>query len=836
MEKKYSLQQGIIRALFLLLALLATALLFVSFHSYFGKHRFILLNRKSADSDLQTYFYHDFDHDGLSEHIRVKHDPNNHQDGIKFFTAYNGLVDQWTCNEPIFANAVYFSDYDDDQYDEVYFFTKGRDSLFLYAFDPRQQNTFFIFRKLLATVPRPNPNPRNVWDVSRPSVVFYDSDLDGFKEMFIDFNSGFSLQPRGLVKFDLHTQKITARSASGTMVVVKPMLFDLNNDDKPELIMEYSNAPANTHSEIYFSDQHPWLTVFDLNLDFFFKPIRFPFPFSMTKTQIWRHNRQINLAVLYDYHGVHAFPPTLYLYSTQGRLLKEKKLMSQYHWQIFSLPAGDYSHLYLCNDAGTVYELNDQLQEISQKTLSNPISHLKLKCDFDLDGKMEYLALGKKGYCIVNQDLSETTGFNTLKPNYRDHFTVKYNGPNRKPTLVVQTPHFLNFLRYETNPLHLLQYPLLVLVFLLMYGLAHLIFNFFQDKIYEREVKRELGQFFQKGLLILDTKGRIRTLNAIFEQILRLQRHIRPKTHYRIALEERMEIVEAITTLMERQTFLEKYCTVRVRQQSFPVKFQGIVLRGLWGIPVGFLILLETQELEFMNEQLRVWVQTIQKMAHDIKAPLASIQLGLQTLQLKIEQQQPKGQNLSADFRLLNSELQRVRELTKQFLRFTSLEKPNLSPIDLQAFMQQALEKFRHFTNNNRLHIQIEIDPTVRKISADPLLLEMVIQVLLENAIEALAGQGQILISANLIRSPKDDFKDFVEIEISDTGPGIPEEDLEKIFEPFYSTKTNGTGLGLAIAKNIIEAHQGSISVTSREGFSTVVRILLPFLPPEEDG
>ncbi len=835
MEKKYSVQQGRIRALFLVIALLTTALLFVSFHSYFGKHRIRIVNRKSTDANVNVYFYHDFDRDGMSELILVKHAPETHQDGLKFFTAHNGLVDQWTCNEPVFANAVYFGDYDGDDYDEVYFFTKGNDSLFLYSFDPRQQNSFIIFRKLIATAPRPNPNRRKIWDVGKPEAVFYDSDKDGFKEVYIALNAGFSLHPREMVKFDIKRQKITARSKQGTIVAVKPILVDLNDDEIPELLMENSGAPANAPSDMLFSDHYPWLTVFDLNLNFFFKPIHFPYPFSGINTKIWRHNRQKYLAVLYDYHGIHAFPPTLYLYSSQGKLLRKKKLFSKYNWHIFSLPHKEYTYLYLTNEAGDIYKLNDALNEIWQKSLSNPILYIKSAADFDMDGQTELFARGKQGYCIFKQDFSEETRLVEIPPDYRDHISVKYEGLDKKPAIIIQTSDFLYFLRYEKNPYRFLLIPTILLVFFLFYGLCHLVFNHFQNKFYEREIKRELGQFLHKGLLILDTKGRIRTVNATFEQILKLQRHIQPKTHFRHALEERKKMVQLIETLIAQQTFLERSCSLPVGQDAISLKFQGIVLRGFLNIPVGFLILLDTYEFEYMSQRLQIWVQTIQKMAHDIKAPLSSIQLGLQTLQMKLESPEPQERNISNDFTLLNNELQRVRSLTKQFLRFTSLEKPKLSAIDLENFLNKSIQKFRHFTQNESLQIDVEIDPTARTISADPFLLEMVLQVLLENAIEALAGNGRILITANVIRSPKDNFKEFVEIEISDNGPGIPEENLDKVFEPFYSTKTNGTGLGLAIAKNIIEAHQGSISITSREGFSTIVRILIPFIPTEQN-
>lgn len=833
MKKHLYLTQIRLRILFGLLALITTAILFSIFQPYFGKHRILLNDQKIFDQRIQDCIYYDFNHDGFSEHIIVKHDLSSHQDGIKFYTSSDGLVDQWTCGEPILKKAVYFADYDGDHHDEIYFFTKSaKDSLFLYALDPRQQNKFLIFRKLIVTAPKPNPNPRKIWDISTPSVVFFDSDHDGFKEMFIDFKSGFSLQPRGIFKFDIKSQKIVARSPYGVMVIGKPFLFDLDDDGIPEIITENSGAPANSHDNIPFSDQHPWLMVFDLNLNFFFKPIPFPYPFSDIATRVWVQNGHKYLSVLYDYHGTYAFPPTLYLYSNKGKLLHERKLSAKNRWKLYALPDNEFTHLYLINDSGKIYELDEQLRLILKGISSNPFFSHILSVDLDLDGQSELFGIGTKGYLIARSDFSDLTEFNKVKVDNRNIYSIKYKGKNRKPILVIQTPHNLNYLEYGLNPLHKLQYILALLSFLFFYLLFKFIFTLFQNRIYNREIKKELGQFFEKGLLVLSAKGRIRSVNGTFEQILKLNRHLQPGTHYALALEERRELVLLIDDMVNNLQLSEKEFTFNSDGQEIAIKFQGIILRGLFHIPVGFLILIEPDKDKITDEQLRIWIRTVQKMAHDIKAPLASIQLGLQTLQMKLDTFNPDG-NLNTDFELLNSELQRVRELTKQFLRFTNLEKPNLVNVDLKALFQKALLKFRQFINED-LKIKIEIDPEIKIIPADPLLLEMVLQVVLENAIEALRGKGMILISANLIHNPEEGFKNLAEIEICDNGPGIGKDDMDKIFNPFYSTKSNGTGLGLAIAKNIIESHHGSISIDSREGFSTVVRILLPIQKTEE--
>jgi len=97
---------------------------------------------------------------------------------------------------------------------------------------------------------------------------------------------------------------------------------------------------------------------------------------------------------------------------------------------------------------------------------------------------------------------------------------------------------------------------------------------------------------------------------------------------------------------------------------------------------------------------------------------------------------------------------------------------------------------------------------------------------LLINSLEAIDGEGGT-VSVNLIAEESDRAR----VEISDTGRGIPADDIAKVFEPYYSTKETGTGLGLAIVKKAVDDHGGSISVTSKEGSGTTFTIILPAKP-----
>lgn len=161
-------------------------------------------------------------------------------------------------------------------------------------------------------------------------------------------------------------------------------------------------------------------------------------------------------------------------------------------------------------------------------------------------------------------------------------------------------------------------------------------------------------------------------------------------------------------------------------------------------------------------------------------------------------------------------------------MRFTNLEQPNIQKISLTNLIDNSLS---HFSNlfKEELTYKIEIDKEYESILGDPYQLEMAFQILIENSIEAMKGNGNILISSTLAQSLGNSYKDFIEIEFADSGPGIPLENIDKIFEPYFTTKSEGTGMGLAIAQKIVNDHGGEINIESRLDFATVFRISLPY-------
>jgi len=163
-----------------------------------------------------------------------------------------------------------------------------------------------------------------------------------------------------------------------------------------------------------------------------------------------------------------------------------------------------------------------------------------------------------------------------------------------------------------------------------------------------------------------------------------------------------------------------------------------------------------------------------------------------------------------------------AKKLTYSLLTFSKEEKPKVKPEKVEDLVAEALALV---TIPERIKVYTEFSEDLKPVVVDKEQMVRVLQNLLVNAVEAISGEGEIRIEAE---NTSVDGKDFVKISISDTGKGIPEKELPKIFDMFYSTKAKGTGLGLAVAYSIVKKHGGKIEVFSKEGEGATFVITLP--------
>ena len=216
-------------------------------------------------------------------------------------------------------------------------------------------------------------------------------------------------------------------------------------------------------------------------------------------------------------------------------------------------------------------------------------------------------------------------------------------------------------------------------------------------------------------------------------------------------------------------------------------------------------------------------------IAHEIRNPLNYINLTLDHLGSKyVPEANEKKPTFAKLVGQIKAEVARINQQISDFLNYSRPAKADLRPVDVRPMVEDSLRLVEGQAADNNIKIAVVEHENAGKILADPEYFRSVFNNLFINALQSMGSAGG---SLNVKIAPDDDGRS-VKIEIADTGSGISEENVSKIFEPYFSTKETGTGLGLAIVHKIVEAHNGTIEVESQEGNGTKFTVKLPKSEP----
>jgi len=209
-------------------------------------------------------------------------------------------------------------------------------------------------------------------------------------------------------------------------------------------------------------------------------------------------------------------------------------------------------------------------------------------------------------------------------------------------------------------------------------------------------------------------------------------------------------------------------------------------------------------------------------MAHSIRNPFTSVKMRLfsldRTLNLNAAQKE--------DFDVISGEIRHIDTIVQNFLEFSRPPKLLMQSVNPSLVVDNTLKLLTHRLKSYKVSVQIVRTKKLANVLADPEQLKEVFVNLFINACEAMGNGGTITVQEDVDLDHT--LGKVVRIRISDNGPGIPSTIIEKVMEPFFTTKEEGTGLGLSIASRIIEEHGGRIEVSSIESQGTVFTITLP--------
>jgi two-component system nitrogen regulation sensor histidine kinase NtrY len=348
-----------------------------------------------------------------------------------------------------------------------------------------------------------------------------------------------------------------------------------------------------------------------------------------------------------------------------------------------------------------------------------------------------------------------------------------------------------------------------------------------RDQNLEIEERRRYIEIVLKnvsaGVITMDANGFITTMNTSAEKMLNVKAADVLQRSYQKLLTGRYLYMarEAFAPIADgRRDALEMPVRAIIAGRSRSFLAHANSLKDDGGRHMGLVIVFDDlTELE-KAQRMAAWREVARRIAHEVKNPLTPITLSAQRLQRKY------GQSMADSVfnectTMIIEQVDLIRNLVNEFAFFARFPAARPQPVDLGPIIEETLTLYRD--DHPQIQFAAAIDPALPRLNADRQQLKQAMTNLINNAIAAVGSEGTVWVKA-----AAESESQQVRLEVSDDGPGISDEDKERLFEPYFSTKKAGMGLGLAIVSSIIADHNGTISVQDNLPRGAKFIVLLP--------
>jgi signal transduction histidine kinase len=350
---------------------------------------------------------------------------------------------------------------------------------------------------------------------------------------------------------------------------------------------------------------------------------------------------------------------------------------------------------------------------------------------------------------------------------------------------------------------------------------------------------RHLVTNMRNGVLAIRRDGSVVLINEEACRVFALpaaERHIgRP---YAEVLRDHPDMVRVVGGAFELSA-LPNRAELRLKSTDKVIGYTLSLVRNDQGDVVGAALFFkdlthveQMEERERLRDRLAAVGEMATTMAHEIKNPLAGIEVMAGLLRRRVPEN-PEVQSLVAD---IISEAKMANAIVQEVLDFVRPVRLQLDRTTLREALQNAVTMADGKAQRGDIVVDVNVPASLPQIQGDQHQLTQVFANLLINAYEALQGRGAVTLSVRMVNTADEGalLPDGVAavptmlVEVADTGPGVPAEVADKMFNPFFTTKPQGSGLGLAVVRKIVDAHEGRIDVTSVPGRGTTFRVTLP--------
>jgi signal transduction histidine kinase len=335
------------------------------------------------------------------------------------------------------------------------------------------------------------------------------------------------------------------------------------------------------------------------------------------------------------------------------------------------------------------------------------------------------------------------------------------------------------------------------------------------------------------GVLTFDNEGRFQIVNRAAARMLDLPAHA-PYPTFDSFGTRHPSIAQAVKRALSQEEYVQDSDTAFIDSAGKSVILRTTVSAQLNedGERVGLIVLVKDvsaivalqQELR-KRDRLAAAGSLAAGVAHEIRNPLSAIDLNLRLLKSEVAAVLPGRQDVVEYFEILFVEIARLNRITASFLQLSRPDTLKKAKIQIREPILSVVRLLEPEARAKRVRFRVDVSREEPEILGDAFKLEQVWLNLLINAMQAMPAGGEIQISETL---QVQEDESWISVTIEDSGVGIPPENLDHLFDPYFTTRSDGTGLGLAIADRIVADHGGTIAVESTPGHGTKMIVRIP--------
>lgn len=349
----------------------------------------------------------------------------------------------------------------------------------------------------------------------------------------------------------------------------------------------------------------------------------------------------------------------------------------------------------------------------------------------------------------------------------------------------------------------------------------------------ERKMQETVFNTIQDGVIVIDSDGVVQYANDAALGLIGLKGND-------IGVTRLWKMVPDLAKSIDRKTVMGEKKSAPVLSREIELNYPDHRVVRLYMVPIdaqvghddsgGYVIVLSdvTEERVSMEERLESEridsiVRLAAGVAHELGNPLNSLTIHLQLIERKLKNlaKHPDTTKLTESLQVCQGEVERLDGIITHFLKAIRPQKLELNELDLLGLVEDVLRVQEAELSNRKLEVKVEVNDDLPTILGDRDQIKQAFFNLIKNAMEAMQPSGSLRILARC-----DD--DYVYLQFVDSGSGISEEDLSKVFQAYYTTKEEGHGLGMMIVERIMREHGGHINIESRKEAGTAITLQFP--------